>query len=507
VSKGAPIRVLLASSEVVGFSKTGGLADVAGSLPQALARRGLECAIVTPLYRCARTSRFHPEPTEHTFTVPIGGRPVPGRLWQATLPGGVRVYLIENDEYFDRDDPHLGRGLYQFTASDGHRRDYPDNCARFVFLNRALFEVVRATGFWPDVLHVNDWQTGLAPVYLREQLHPRSRHDEPWDKVRTLLTIHNIAFAGVFWHLDMPLLGLDWKLFNHRQLEFYGKLSFLKAGIVFSDLLNTVSPTYAREIQTPYFGYGLHGVLTEVRSRLSGIVNGVDYSVWDPAHDPHLPAHYTPEALEPGKPACKTALQQRLGIESDPTAPLLGVVARLTAQKGVDLIGEVAPGLLEQGVQLVVLGEGDATFHHLFAHLRQRFPGRMGLWLGFNEDLAHLIEAGSDAYLMPSLYEPSGLNQLYSLKYGTPPIVRATGGLADTVVDTNPTTLANGTATGFSFTPYSGAALRETILRALALFRNDRDTWRQVMRTGMRQDWSWDRSAREYEQLYRRLVP
>jgi starch synthase len=418
----------------------------------------------------------------------------------------VPVYLVEQADFFDRDNPSSGRGLYQFSGSDGHKRDYPDNCERFVFFNRAILEAMRLLGCWPDVLHINDWQTSLAPVYLREHYQPKADERLPYHRVHTLLTIHNMAFQGVFWHHDFTLTGFDWKLFNSRQLEYHGQLNFLKAGIVFSDLVTTVSPTYAREIRTPYFGCGLQGVLAEVRDRLSGIVNGVDYTVWNPATDTHLPANYTPDAIEPGKPLCKAALQQRMNLPLEPATPLFGVVARLTLQKGVDLIAEVASGLLEQGAQLVLLGEGDPGFHKRFSELHNRFPQRMGLFLGFNEDLAHLIEAGSDLFLMPSLYEPSGLNQLYSLKYGTPPVVRATGGLADTVVDTNPATLAAGTATGFCFAPHSSAALWETMTRALDLFRNQPAAFRSVMRTGMTRDWSWDRSAAEYERLYLRLA-
>ncbi len=513
MSSALPIRVLLAASEVVGFAKTGGLADVAGTLPIALARRGHQCGVIMPLYSACRNARSPLHPTDLAFQVPVGGRSVSGRLWQSTLPGSsVPVYLVEQPDYFERDDPARGRGLYQQAQPDGNKRDYPDNCERFVFFNRAILEAIRLLDFWPDVLHVNDWQTALVPVYLREHYRPlsdahlRGTSGRPhYDRIRTLLTIHNIAFQGVFWHFDMALAGLDWRLFNDRQLEFYGHLNFLKGGIVFADLLNTVSPTYAREIQTPYYGCGLQGVLTEHRAKLTGIVNGVDYGQWSPETDPHLPAPYSADALSPGKPACKVALQRHFELAELPDAPLLGVVARLTEQKGVDLIAAVAPALLQQGAQLVVLGDGDPRLHRLYERLRDENRGRMGLMLGFNEPLAHLIEAGCDLFLMPSLYEPSGLNQLYSMRYGTPPVVRATGGLADTVVDTTPLTLTDGSATGFRFAAYSAEALQEAIERALKLFRTDREAFLQVVRNGMRQDWSWDRSAAEYEMLYQRL--
>jgi starch synthase len=509
VSRTAPLRILLAAPEVVGFAKTGGLADVAGALPPALARRGHDCAVILPLYRCCRSAASPLQPTEFAFSVAVGERSVPGRLWRSTVPhSDVPAWLVEQPEYFERDDPALGRGLYQFTGSGGGRRDYPDNCARFVFFCRAVLEALRLIDFWPDVLHANDWQTGLIPVYLREQYDrlsdPRLRLH--YDRVRTLYTVHNIAYQGIFWHWDMRVAGLDWRLFNHHQLEFHGHLNLLKAGIVFADLINTVSPTYAREIQTPYYGCGLQGVLTECRDRLFGIVNGVDYRAWDPATDKHLPAHYSADAVEPGKPRCKTQLQRQQNLPVEPRTPLLGVVARLVEQKGVEVILRAAPDCLGRGAQLVVLGEGDPAYHRALQELQGRFADRMRLTLGFDEGLAHRIEAGADMFLMPSLYEPSGLNQLYSMRYGTPPVVRSTGGLADTVTDTTTQTLADRTATGFRFAAYSGEALAEAVRRALDLYENRPEAWRQVMVTGMRQDWSWDRSALEYEKLYFRLA-
>jgi starch synthase len=500
---------LLTASEVVGFAKTGGLADVAGALPAALARRGHDCAVVMPLYHCARTSASPVEATPFRFRVPVGDRGYEGRIWRSHLPGSeVPVYLIEQADFFDRDNPALGHGLYQFTPTGGGKRDYPDNCARFLFLGRAVCEVMRALNFWPDVLHANDWQTAFAPVFLREvySRHPDLDLRPNYRKVRVLLTLHNLAYQGSFWHWDMNLTDLDWALFNPRQLEFYGNLNFLKAGIVYSDLLNTVSPTYAREIQTPYYGCGLQGVLSERRDRLSGIVNGVDYSVWDPTRDPYLAAPFSADELQPGKARCKETLQRLEGLEPRPEAPLLGVVARLAEQKGIDLVAAAAPALLDAGAQLVVLGDGEPWYQRQLEELRGRYPGRVGLSFRFDEELAHRIEAGSDLFLMPSRYEPSGLNQLYSLRYGALPVVRATGGLADTVTNTTPETLAAGTATGFSFVAQTPEALRDTTLRALALYRDRPADWQRVMATAMRQDWSWDRSAAEYERLYERMV-
>jgi starch synthase len=502
------MKVLMAASEVVGFAKTGGLADVAGSLPRALADLGHECAVFLPLYRCARNARVPPRPTEHAFTVPVGTRTVPARLWRSHLPdSGVAVYLVEQAEYFDRDDPAHGRGLYQHTFPDGHKGDYADNSSRFIFFCRAVLESLPLVGFWPDVLHANDWQTGLLPVYLREiyRKHGDDRLRDRYDAVRTLFTLHNLAYQGVFWHWDVVLTGLDWRLFNYRQLEFHGQVNFLKAGIVFADLINTVSPTYAREIQTPYFGAGLQGVLAERRDDLFGIVNGVDYAVWDPATDPHLAARYDERTVTEGKPLCKADLQRRFGLPERPDAFLLGVVARLVDQKGLDILVPAGPALMEAGVQLVVLGEGDRKYHEHLTELRRLHPRQVGLHLGFDEALAHQVEAGADAFLMPSLYEPSGLNQLYSMKYGTPPVVRATGGLADTVTDCTPEALAADRATGFRFIPYSADGLLVAVRRAHALYRDRPADWLRLARAGMRQDWSWRRSAREYEKLYERL--
>jgi starch synthase len=499
----------VAASEVVGFAKTGGLADVAGALPRALAQRGHDCAVLMPLYRCARLSGHPMEATPHTFEVPVGPRSVQGRLWRSTLPGSqVPIYLIEQPGYYDRDDSSQGLGLYQFTPPGGSPRDYQDNCARFVFFCRAVLEAIRLLDFWPDVLHLNDWQTGLVPVYLREDY---ARLRDPLLRrrylgLRTLFTIHNIAYQGNFWHWDMLLAGLGWHLYNHHQLEFHRHLSFLKAGLVFADLLSTVSPTYAREIQTFLYGYGMQGVLMQRSHQLVGIVNGVDYGTWDPARDALLPARYSVDAVQPGKGVCKAALQRHYGLAEEPGRPLLGMVARLVEQKGPDLLGPAAPRFLDQGAQLVVLGSGEQRYQRMLEDLRNRYPRQVGLTLGFDEALAHRIEAGADLFLMPSLYEPSGLNQLYSMKYGTPPVVRATGGLADTVTDTTPATLADSTATGFSFTPYSADALFEAVRRALDLYRGPPEPWGRVVRNAMLQDWSWDRSAAEYEKLYQRLL-
>jgi starch synthase len=495
--------ILLASSEVVGFAKTGGLADVCGYLPRALEQHGHTVAVIMPLYRSVRHGPNKIHNTDHWLPVPIGGQIIPTRLWKSTLPrSNVPVYLVENADLFERDDPSQGRGIYHATAHDGGKYDYGDNAYRFLFFCRAVMEAIPSLGFVPDILHANDWQTGLAPVYLRELYQNRPSYKQ----LRSLFTIHNIAYQGVFGRHDYHLTGLDYRLFNQHQLEYYGQLNFLKAGIVFADWVNTVSPTYAQEIRTTYFGCGLEGVLTERRDRLSGIVNGVDYDIWNPAADPNLPAQFDAETVAAGKAVCKAELQRRFNLPQQPGTPLLGMIARLVEQKGIDIVCKAADELLQQDVQLVVLGEGDPEYHAKLASIQQRYPNKVGLYLGFDEALAHRIEAGIDFFLMPSLYEPSGLNQLYSLRYGSPPIVRGTGGLADTIVDATDNNLDAGLATGFRFQAYTAQALLGAIGRAVGLYRSNPERFLQLVRCCMKQDWSWDRSARSYQELYARLV-
>jgi starch synthase len=494
------LRVLLAASEVAGFAKTGGLADVAAALPAALARRGTLAAVVMPLYRSARRAPVPVERTGIVLPVPMGDRVLACRVFRSHLPGtNVPVFLIEHDPYFDRDDPAAGRGLYQYQVWGG-KADYWDNGERFVFFNRAVLELIPHLGFPPDILHANDWQTGLVPVYLAElyRTHPG------YQRVRSVFTIHNIAYQGVYPRQLLNYTGLSGRLYNPGQLEHYG-FNFLKSGVVFADAVNTVSPTYAREIQTAEFGCGLEGLLGGVHWKLSGIVNGCDYDQWNPALDRHIISPYTPDSVFERKPRCKADLQHRFHLPENPKAPVLGVVARLVSQKGIDLILSAAPGFLDLGCQLVVLGDGDAGFHDQLQALRDRHPERVGIFLGFNEQLAHVIEAGSDLFLMPSRYEPCGLNQLYSLKYGTPPVVRSTGGLADTVVNATLENLADGRATGFTFGDYTAHALYETVRWALTLYRERPADFRQIVRTAMTQDWSWDRSAEAYEKLYHKL--
>lgn len=496
------LRVLIASSEVAGFAKTGGLADVAAALPRALARMGNQVAVAMPFYAAIRRSGIPVERTNIVLPVPMGPRVLACRLYRAQLSNSdVPVYLIEHEPYYDRDDPRAGKGLYQ-QQWGGNKADYADNAERFVFFARAVMELVPHLGFSLDVIHANDWQTGLIPAYLKETY----RIQPGYQKIRSVYTIHNIAYQGIFGRPVMNITGLPSWLFNTSQLEFHSFMNFLKGGIVFADAVTTVSPTYAREIQTAEFGYGLEGLLASVHGKLSGIVNGCDYEQWDPAADRHIAARYTSKSVFENKPLCKADLQRRFHLPEEPRTPILGVVARLVNQKGIDLVMSAAQGFLDLGCQIIVLGDGDQEYHYQLQAFRDKNPSRVGIYLGFDEALAHVIEAGSDLFLMPSRYEPCGLNQMYSLRYGTPPVVRSTGGLADTVVNATLENLADKRATGFSFNDYTANALYETVKWALTLYRDRPSDFQQVVLTGMAQDWSWDRSAAAYEALYRRLT-
>ena len=486
------MNILIATSEVTPFSKTGGLADVCGALPRALARLGHHSMVITPAYRGVFRAGPHPEPTGVVFDIPIGSKVVQGRLFQGQLPGSeTTVYFVDQPGYYDR--PQLYR-------EDGE--DYKDNCERFVFFCRAVMETIRLVGIAVDVLHCNDWQTGLIPALLRIE-YERARD---YENVGVLLTIHNLAYQGQFWHWDMLLTGLDWKYFNWRQMEFYGNLNLLKTGIVFADAINTVSPHYAREIQKPPLGAGLEGVLQQRSGDLYGILNGVDYAVWNPETDPLLPATYGVSNWREGKAACKSALRAELGLPDTPGTPLIGLVGRLADQKGWDLVAPVMRRWVrDTDVQWAILGTGEPIYHKLLYAMAKEHPQHIAVRLEFSDRLAHQIEAAADMFLMPSRFEPCGLNQMYSLRYGTVPIVRETGGLADTVRDATAENLASGTANGFSFEPYDAAALEETLRRACGVYTHQPEVWAQLVETGMRQDCSWEQSARRYVELYQAI--
>ena len=490
--QGFSVNILLASSEAVPFAKTGGLADVCGALPIELAKLGAKPTLIMPAYRQIYQTGLSIEPTGVYFDIPIGNKSVSGSFLRSRLPDSdVPVLFIQQDAYYDRPD------LY---TSDG--KDHKDNCERFVFFCRAVLEAVRLLELRPDVIHANDWQTGLIPALLKSEY----RGVPEYENIASLLTIHNMAYQGIFWHWDMLLTGMDWKFFNWQQMEFFGNLNLLKTGLVFADRLNTVSNRYAEEIQSAPHGCGLEGVLHQKRELLSGIVNGVDYSQWNPRTDSYLAANYGVEDVTVGKPICKAALQGEMGLPQLASTPLIAFVGRLVEQKGIDLVAGILRDWIQNvDAQWVFLGTGDAQYHELFGEYARRSPQKVAVRLEFSNALAHRIEAGADIFLMPSRFEPCGLNQLYSLKYGTVPVVRATGGLADTITGVTDETLANGTATGFQFREYSSLALSETLRRACNTYAQP-ELWSKIVQAGMRQDWSWANSANQYLDLYQQTV-
>jgi starch synthase len=482
------MHIYYMSSEVVPFSKTGGLADVAGMLPNEIARLGHQATVITPYYRA--TKKLEPKPKlVAEGHVPVGPAQETWSLYHSAAKGPAKVYFIGCDKYFDRD------GLYGTAQGD-----YEDSCSRFVFFSRACIAAAQALKEPIDIWHCHDWQTALVPPYLKFLFA-----GQPFcENARTVFTIHNLAYQGVFWHWDWPLLNLPWQHFNWRELEFHGKMNLLKGALVHANILTTVSPTYAKEVQTPAFGCGLEGVLQARKDSLVGIVNGIDVLAWDPRKDALLPATYDAQDLS-GKKVCKTVLRRHFNLPDDNTV-VLGMIGRLFEQKGFDLVAQQIEDMLKRNIQLVVLGTGREEFHKLLQRMQQLNPQRIAVAFAFDNSLAHLIEAGSDIFLMPSRYEPCGMNQLYSLKYGTPPIVHSVGGLADTVTHATPETLANGTATGFCFQDYSPRALLACIDRALRMFEKEPENWKKLQLTGMSQDWSWSNSAKQYIAIYERVL-
>lgn len=476
-------KILFVTSEARPLIKTGGLGDVSGALPIALKELKQDIRIILPAYREAIRRNgpytiaslvFHPE------THPI-------RLLEGRLPGSdIPVWLVDIPSLFDRPgNPYLG--------PDG--RDWHDNALRYGMFARAVTTIAlnQAGLDWhPDIVHCNDWQTGLVPALLSLNS----------SRPATVFTIHNLAYQGIFPADQFQQLGLPGALWGMNGLEFFDQLSFIKGGLLYADMLSTVSPTYAKEICTPAFGCQLDGLLRHRADRLVGILNGADYSEWNPEHDPNLSHHYRVDALQ-GKAANKAALQRGLGLPRDPRIPLIGVIGRLVEQKGVDLILAVLGNLFQQSAQVVILGSGNKEFEQALVTLASHYPQRCHVKIGFSEALAHRIEAAADIFLMPSRYEPCGLNQIYSLRYGAVPIVRRTGGLADTVVDIS---AGLDTATGFVFDDPSPAALLAALQRALALYTNKPQDWQQLVRNGMNQDFSWRQSAKAYLDLYRQAL-
>jgi starch synthase len=474
--------VLFVSSEVAPLSKTGGLGDVAGALPEALAARGHAVHVLSPRYGSV-------DPRAHGFVredLRLKVRGGTTTLWVKAAKGKPTLHLAEHELLFGH-----RKGLY---GEGGH--DYGDNAERFTWLCRAALALPASIGFRPRIVHVNDWQTGLVPFLLRHE-----HSDDPALRgAKTVFTIHNLAYQGVFPKETVPALGLPWDVFRYEAMEFHDQLNFMKAGLVFADALTTVSPTYAKEILGPEAGCSLDPLLRLRQKDLHGILNGIDVEAWDPARDPYLPAHFTAKDLR-GKARVKAALQAELGLPVRGDVPLLSMVGRLAEQKGMDLLLAVLPQLLERDVQLAVLGSGRKDWEDALRTAAAHAPGKIAARIGFDEGLAHRIEAGSDVFLMPSRYEPCGLNQMYSLRYATVPIVRAVGGLEDTVEDFD----GWRKGTGFKFREYAPGAFMLAIRRALDAYR-DRTAWQGLAVRGMAEDNSWARSAARYEALYRQLT-
>ena len=480
------LRIAYTASEYAPLVKTGGLADVAGALPPALRQLGMDVRVVLPAFPAVRAGV---ERIGKVATVPPLGRIPAADLVEVRLPGGIPGWIVENPALYDR----IG-GPYQAPSG----AEWTDNPLRFGLLSHAaawLAGASKRVGWAPDVLHANDWQTGLAPAYGALGVTKR---------IPSVFTLHNLAFQGVYdrqWATD---LGLPPASFGMYGVEYHGRFSFLKAALFYADALTTVSPTYAREIQSEPAGMGLQGLLADRRGALTGILNGIDTQAWDPATDHFLVCGYDATRLE-NKAANKRALQLELGLEPDEAGFLLGVVARISEQKGIDLIVEVGPSIAALPGQLVVLGTGDPALEQRLRELHAAYPGQIAVAIGFDEGLAHRIEAGADAFVMPSRFEPCGLNQMYSQRYGTPPIVHATGGLSDSVVDTDGTTIAAATATGFTHGDATAAALAGAIRRALSAYRDGR-LWRELQRNAMARDFGWSAPARAYAEVYKQAV-
>ncbi|MBE0544421.1 MAG: glycogen synthase GlgA [Verrucomicrobia bacterium] len=479
-------RILLASSEVHPFSKTGGLADMVGALGKALAQAGHQVAIVTPLYRGIKERYPEMRRVDWMFDLPLGTKRVEAELWAMEPMPRLKIYFIHKPDYYDR------AGLYNESGTD-----YPDNAERFIFFSKCVAHLARYLPWRPDVVHVNDWQAGLVPVLIRHQSHA-----EGWGSPPTVcLTIHNLAYQGIFPRTAYDLTNLPLDYFHPEGAEFYGLLNCLKAGIAYADVLTTVSPRYAREITTEEFGCALDGILRKRQSRLVGILNGVDYEEWNTTANPYLKHPYSIRRLA-GKLGNKLELQKEMGLPVRANTPLFGTITRLTDQKGVDIELGALEEMLRTDMQLVLLGSGAAEYEHAFRDLAHRFPTKVAVQLGYNQVLSHRIEAACDFYLMPSKFEPCGLNQMYSLRYGTIPIVRVTGGLDDTVMDV---TENSSEANGIKFMDYSARALSKAMRKALAIYEAPALLGR-YRRNAMNRDFSWQRTVGAYLRAYGPVV-
>jgi starch synthase len=477
------MHIAFVASEGVPYSKTGGLADVVGALPRALAALGHQVSVYLPRYKQTRLSE--PVTVVRSITVPFDDKYRFPSVVTNGNSGGIKFCFVEYPEFFERD------GLYGTAAGD-----YPDNAERFALFSRAVLEASKVLGV-PQIFHCHDWQSALVPVLLRTIY----AEDPAFREAGTVFTIHNMGYQGLFPPDTLPLLMLPWDLFTITKMEFFGQVNFLKGALVYSDFVTTVSKKYSQEIQTAEYGFGLEGVLHDRAATVTGILNGVDYDEWSPQTDKFTSAKYSPEDLS-GKAKCKANLLAAFGVtNADPKLPVIGIVSRFAAQKGFDLIAQIMDRLAREEMIVVALGAGDKTYEEMFLRLNKQFPNKIAVRVAYDNALAHKIEAGADMFLMPSRYEPCGLNQIYSLKYGTVPIVRATGGLDDTI---EPWNARSGRGTGFKFTEYTGESLLLTVKEALEAFR-DQTSWQVLMRNGMNKDFSWNASAREYGKVYEKV--
>lgn len=478
------MKILFAASEVTPFAKTGGLADVAAALPRALKEMGHDVRIIMPCYRSVDKGNFSVRKGRKSVEIPMDGGVKKGLLRWTDLYG-MPVYLLENNEYFGRDQ------LYGTSGGD-----YPDNAQRFAFFCRGIMQLLKKMDFRPDVIHCNDWQTALIPLLLKTEL----ANDPFYLKTSSVYTIHNLAYQGIFDKDTLLSMGFDWSFFTMDRLEYYGRINLMKGGIIFADHITTVSETYRNEIMTKEMGNGLEDLLRLRSKDLTGVVNGIDTEEWDPEHDREIARTYSASTLA-GKGVNKKGLQKLLGLERN-DLPLVGMVTRLASQKGVDLIEELLPRLEEAPLQLVILGNGDDRYMKMMQMLRERAPKNISANSGYQSELSHRIYAGSDMFLMPSRYEPCGLGQLIALRYGTVPVVRKTGGLADTVLDVAEHPKEGN---GFSFSDYEPEALWGALVRALAAYE-DKKEWKKIVRRGMARDSSWALPARRYEEIYRGIA-
>jgi starch synthase len=477
------MNIAFVASEGVPFSKTGGLADVVGALPRALAGLGHQVSVYLPRYRQTKLSES--ATVVRSVTVPFDDKYRFASVVSGGTQNGIRFFFVDYPPYFDRD------ALYGTPAGD-----YPDNAERFALFSRAVLEASKILGV-PQVFHCHDWQSALVPVLLRTTYS----EDPAFRDVGTVFTIHNMGYQGLFPPETLPLLMLPWDLFTITKMEFFGQVNFLKGALTYSDYVTTVSKKYSQEIQTAEYGFGLEGVLRDRAATVTGILNGVDYDEWSPQTDKFTAAKYSPQDLS-GKAKCKLDLLATFGVtNADPKLPVIGIVSRFAAQKGFDLISQIADRVAREEMIIVALGAGDKTYEEMFQRLNKQFPHKIAVKVAYDNAVAHKIEAGADMFLMPSRYEPCGLNQIYSLKYGTVPIVRATGGLDDTI---EPWDARTGRGTGFKFAEYNGESLLLTIKAALQAYR-DQTSWQVLMRNGMAKDFSWNASAREYGKIYERV--